>query len=347
MTFRWPELLWLLAIVPAIVWLYLWLLRRRKRFALRYASVSLVRRAIAPGQRLRRHLPPLLLLVALLALLLSVARPTALISLPTVHESVILAIDLSGSMRATDVAPTRIAAAQAAARAFVAEQPKNTRIGIVSFAATASVVQIPTTDRQAILEAIDRFQVQRGTAIGSAILVSLKLIFPDVDFDLHSANPRRKTSLGGAGAGAAQSQPPTARSVAPGSHGAAAIIMLSDGQSTTGPDPVESARMAAERGVRVFTVGVGTREGAIVGSEGWSMRVKLDEQTLKTVADTTRAKYYHAGDGARLEEIYRALSGTLSFERRESEVTALFTAAAALLSLLAAGLSVLWFGRAS
>ncbi len=191
MTFQWPEMLGLLVLVPAVAIAYFLLLRRKKKAALRYASLSIVRDAMGAGQRLRRHVPPILYLVALALMLFAVARPVAVVTLPTQHETVILSMDVSGSMRATDVKPSRIAAAQEAARAFVAEQPKTTRIGVVSFAATASVVQSPTHSREDIVAAIDRFQLQRGTAVGSGILVALKMIFPDAEFDLRSFNPRR------------------------------------------------------------------------------------------------------------------------------------------------------------
>ncbi len=190
MTFFWPEMLWLLLLVPALLGAYVLLLRRKKKAALRYASLSLVREALGAGQRFRRHVPPLLFLMALALMLVAVARPSAVVTLPSQHETVILAMDVSGSMRATDVKPSRMVAMQEAARAFVAEQPKTTRIGVVSFAATASVVQSPTHSREDILGAIDRFSLQRGTAVGSGILVSLKTIFPDVEFDLRLSNPR-------------------------------------------------------------------------------------------------------------------------------------------------------------
>ena len=170
MKFQWPELLALLLVLPLLAGLYLWLLRRRKRGAVRFASLAVVKEAMGRGQALRRHVPPALLMLALAALLVGVARPSAMVNLPGGNKMVVLAIDVSGSMRAGDVKPSRIAAAQAAARAFVAEQPAGTRVGLVSFAATASPVQVPTHDREAIVAAIERLQLQRGTALGSAIL---------------------------------------------------------------------------------------------------------------------------------------------------------------------------------
>ena len=201
MTFLWPDMLWLLLSVPALVVGYILLVRRKKKAALRYASLSIMKEAMGASHRFRRHIPPLLFLAALAMMIAAVARPAAVITLPSQHETVILAMDTSGSMRATDVEPSRIAAAQTAARAFVADQPRHTRIGVVAFAGTASVVQAPTQNREEILAAIDRFQLQRATAIGSGILVSLKTIFPDAEFDLRSWNPRAD-SLRDSGRGA-------------------------------------------------------------------------------------------------------------------------------------------------
>ncbi len=253
-------------------------------------------------------------------------------------------MDVSGSMRATDVAPSRIAAAQSAARAFVADQPASARIGVVSFAATASVVQPPTRSREDIYAAIDRFQLQRGTAIGSGILVALQTIFPDVEVDLHDPNPHRdaprRRAADKAGEPIAEAQ-----SAAPGSYTEAAIVLLSDGQTTTGPNPIEAARVAADHGVRVYTVGIGTSDGQVLSSEGWSMRVRLDEEALKSIADMTHGAYFHAGNAAELNTVYQNLNTRLSLETRQTEITALLSAAAAIVALVAAFLSVLWFNR--
>jgi Ca-activated chloride channel family protein len=186
MTFFWPEMLAALALVPALIAGYFYLLRRQREFALKFASLGMVKEAMGRGQKFRRHLPPLLFLIALIALIVAAARPAAIVSLPSRYQTIILAMDVSGSMRAVDVQPSRLAAAQAAARAFVADQPANVRIGVVSFAATASVVQTPTHSREDIVAAIDRFQLQRGTAIGSGIIVSLATIFPDAGIDVSS-----------------------------------------------------------------------------------------------------------------------------------------------------------------
>ncbi|MCU0560374.1 MAG: VWA domain-containing protein [Desulfobacterales bacterium] len=349
MTFMWPDLLWLLTGVPALIAAYLFLLRRRKRSALRFADLGLIKEALGAGQRFRRHIPPLLFLLALTVLILAVARPSAVVTLPTQNETVILALDISGSMRATDVEPNRIAAAQAAAKSFVAEQPRRTRIGVVTFAGTAAVAQAPSNNREEILAAIDRIQLQRATAIGSGILVSLKAIFPEADFDLRSSTPRydpTRDSLRAAPLDQARAaDAPAFKPVPPGSYGSAVVILLSDGQSNVGPNPIESARMAAERGVRVYTVGFGTQEGETLRFEGWSMRVRLDEETLKQIAELTQGEYYYAGTAADLKKVYQTLSARLVFETRETEITALFSAAAAVLALLGGGLSVWWYSR--
>ncbi len=345
MTFLWPLMLWLLLLVPALLALYVVLLRRKRRTAIRYTGLGLVREAISAGQRLRRHVPPTMLLVALTLMIVAIARPAAVVTLPSQYQTVILAMDVSGSMRATDVKPTRLAAAQEAARAFVAEQPRTTRIGVVSFAATASMVQSPTHAREDILEAINRFELQRGTAVGSGILVALKMIFPDVEFDLRSYNPRgdaRKSAPLDPSRPADKAPP---KAVAPGSYTSAAIILLTDGQTTTGPNPIEAARMAADRGVPVYTVGVGTANGETIGGDGWSFRVRLDEESLKSIAVLTRGEYFYAGTATDLQKIYKNLNTRLFFEQKEMEITALFAAAAALFAFVAALLSMLWFGR--
>ena len=349
MTFLWPEMLFLLLLVPLLLGLYLWLLRRKKKAAVRYASLAMVREAMGPAQRMRRHIPPLLFLLSLILMLLAVARPAAVVTLPSMNETVILAIDVSGSMRANDVQPSRLAAAQAAARAFIEDQPQNTRIGVVSFAGTASLVQAPTRTKEDLLAAIDRFQLQRGTAVGSGILVSLKALIPEVEFDLQSDNPRPGKREGGARSIDKQqpAQNPSAefKPVAPGSYSSAVIILLTDGQTTTGPDPIESAKMAAERGVRIFTVGIGTVSGEILGEEGWSMRVRLDEDALKDIAKTTTAQYFYAGTATDLTNIYKSLNSRLVMEKKSTEITALFSAMAALLAVMSAMLSMLWFNR--
>jgi Ca-activated chloride channel family protein len=345
MTFLWPEMLWLILIVPALVAGYFYILRRKQESAVKYASLTMVKQAIGPRQRFRRHIPPLLFLIALTAMIVAIARPAAIVMLPSQYQTIILAMDVSGSMRATDVKPNRISAAQAAAKAFVDEQPSNVRIGVVSFAATASVVQTPTQNREDIITAIDRFQLQRGTAIGSGIIVSLATIFPDAGIDVSSFIYGRSGARGVPIDQAEKSDKPPVKPVAPGSYTSAAIILLSDGQRTTGPDSIEAARLAADRGVRIFTVGFGTQSGETIGFEGWSMRVRLDEETLKTIANLTRGEYFYAGTAADLKKVYQVLNSKFLLEKKPMEISSLFAGAAALIAVTSALLSLLWFHR--
>jgi Ca-activated chloride channel family protein len=346
MIFEWPLMLWALLVLPVLIWLYVHILRRRKRAAVRYASLGLVREALGAGQRWRRHLPPALLLLALALMLLATARPVATVTLPMQQETIILAMDVSGSMRAADVQPSRLQAAQAAAKAFIAELPARTRVGIVAFAATASVVQAPTLSHEDLVAAIDRFQLQRGTATGSGLIVALATLFPDAGIDLSQLlYGRQRADESKAVVGGSAKPKEVFTPVAPGSNASAAVILLSDGQRTTGPDALEAAKMVADRGVRVFTVGVGTKEGEIIGFEGWSMRVRLDEESLKRIAEITRGEYFYAGTAVDLKKIYEGLNARIAFEKRKTEISALFAALAAFFAVIAALLSLWWHGR--
>ena len=260
-----------------------------------------------------------------------------------------MAIDVSLSMRARDIEPSRLVAAQNAAKAFVQKQPDDTRIGIVTFAGTAALVQPPTRDREALVATIDRFALQRHTAIGSGLLVSLAALFPDEDIDVE------KAVLGGTStrerAQRLRPEPPDARPraepppVPPGSFRSGAIILLTDGRRTTGPDPLEVANMASRRGVRVFTVGFGTTGGGPAEVDGYSMFMAFDETTLKSIAGITHGDYFHAPSAEDLAKVYDELATRFELERQHTEVTALVAAAGALLLLTAATLSVHWFRR--
>jgi Ca-activated chloride channel family protein len=342
-------MLWFLLLVPLLVWAYVALLRRKKKAAVRFASLSLVRDALGPGQRFRRHVPPLLFLVALVAAIFAMARPSAVITLPSEQQTIMMAMDVSLSMRATDVEPNRLAAAQAAAKAFVDDQPPKVRMGIVSFAGTASLVQAPTEDKESLKDAIDRFQLQRATAIGSGLILSLATLFPDAGIDLEGAALGTVTREGRRAAPIDAPRPAEKKAftpVPPGSYTSAVIVLLTDGRTTMGPDPLEAAKMAADRGVRVFTVGFGTPQGANVNFEGgWSIFMRFDEETLKSIADITRGEYFYAGSAADLRKVYEALTARFVLEKKDTEISALFAAAAALVAVVSAALSLLWFNR--
>lgn len=342
MSFQWPTLLWLLFLVPILVLFYLWVQRRRRRYAARYASLLLVKDALGRGPGFRRHVPAMLFLAGIAVGILALARPQATVLLPSNRGTVILALDMSGSMRAQDIKPSRFEAAKAGARAFIEKQPPNVRIGIVAFSATAALIQPPTTVREDLMDAMGRLRTQRGTAVGGGILVSLDAIFEGTDqaqAQLLDAMPSRDQPL-------APAQDPTEPvPVAPGSYPSAVIVLLSDGQSNTGPDPFDAADQAANRGVRVFTVGVGTVRGDTVGADGRMFRVQLDEEALKKIAQNTAGSYYKAENGDDLVKIYQALSTRLIMARDKTEVTALFTAIAMAVLLIGAVLSLLWFNR--
>ena len=342
MSFIWPTLLWLLALLPLLVLTYIWLLRKKRKTTVRLASVQVAKLALGKGPGWRRHVPPALMLLAVAAGLFAAARPTATITLPLAERTIMLAMDVSGSMRAEDVKPNRLVASQEAAKAFVNNLPREVQVGVVAFAGTAAVVQAPTTSRDDVIKAIDRFQLQRGTATGSGIILALATLFPDDGIEIQHVTGQRNFPGKEIGRKKDEKAKPP---VAPGSYNSAAIIMLTDGQRTTGPDPLDAAKMAADHGIRVYTVGVGTTSGETIGFEGWSMRVRLDEETLKNISVLTHGEYFYAGTAEDLKKVYESLSSRMVVERKETEVTALFSALGALLALLAAGLSLWWFGR--
>jgi Ca-activated chloride channel family protein len=341
----WPRMLWLLALIPLLLLAYLRLAARRRRAHAGFAQLA-VSSATGPVRgSLRRHLPPLLFILGLCALIGAVSRPQAVMMLPSLHKNIILAIDISGSMRATDVKPNRLAAAQGAARTFIENQQRNSRIGIVSIAATASVVQSPTDNREDLLQAIERVQLQPGTALGSGIYVALATLLPEAGIDLErllDGRPSRYWRYWSDSEQAKQERKP----VPPGSNRSVAIVLLSDGENTHGPNPLEAAKMAADHGVRIYTVGIGKPEGITLGFSGWSMRVRLDEATLKRIAAITHGEYYAASTAPDLKKIYEYLSARMTVgQKRAAEVTAIFVAVGALLIAISAFFSLLWSNR--
>ena len=342
MSFLWPQNLWLLLVMPALPALYLWLLRRRRRMVLRVSSLGPLRRAA--GRPWRRHVPPALYWLALCALLLGVARPTMPLRLPWARTTVMLAMDVSLSMRVRDVQPTRMVAAQQAAQRFLQDLPRGIHVGLVTFAGSAQVAQQPTLDRPAVVGAIDAIQMQFGTAVGSAIVLCLAELFPEHGISLSDMNfgPRRDArSLDEA----RKPPPPPLVPVAPGSYDAAAIILLTDGRRTTGVDTLEAAKMAADRGVRIHVVGLGTANGHLAEGEGMAIYLQLDEPTLREVARMTGGEYHHAGSAEALHGVYAQLGSRMQVQARDTELTALLAAAAVVLIVAGATLSVLWFRR--
>lgn len=317
--FLWPAMLWLLVVVPGIAALYVARRVARRATHSRFPGLEGVTQAAGRLAAARAHLAALLVLAGLAALLLAAARPQAEVVLPERVERVVLALDVSGSMRAADVEPDRIGAAREAVRAFVAAQPGHVRIGVVAFAAAALLVQSPTENREEVLRAIERLEVQAGTALGSGLALGLATLLPEARIDV--AQPDRS--------------PPPAQPVAPGSRRSVALVLLSDGEANIGPDPLAAARLAATHGVRVYTVGVGTAQGTTLSVEGWSMRVRLDEAVLHAIADLTHGEYFRTGDAGELRRIYEDLGAQIALgERRAVEITAPVTALGIVLALL-------------
>jgi Ca-activated chloride channel family protein len=316
MHFLWPHSFWLVAIAAGLVAAC----RRMLKGAARHPGLQVAQ----DGRRLVRHVPPVLFAVAMALLLAAAARPTLPVMLPVNTATVILAMDVSGSMHADDVAPTRLGAAKAAARDFIARLPSSVRVGVVAFSDDAYLAQPPIVDRDEIIAAIDWLQPQGGTAIGSGLLVSLQSLFPEERLRL-DARP------------AAMSRPP---------EGAAyAVILLTDGQNSTGADPLDAARLAASLGVRVYTVGIGTAYGQIGDERGWRTNVGIDEKSLGEIASLTGGEYFYASSAPDLRGVYASLGSRVVLAKTETEVGALLCAAAALAATLSAGLSLFWFGR--
>lgn len=345
MFFLWPTSLWLLLALPLLPAVYLWLLRRRAKAAVRYSSLGVVR-AAAAGRNWRRHLPPALLLLACALLLFAAARPVAQVPLPWARTTVMLAMDVSLSMRVSDVKPTRLAAAQEAAKLFLQDLPRGVEVGLVTFASSSQVAQRATLDRGALVAAIDGFQMQIGTAVGNAIVQCLAELFPDHGLDVGEMTFGSRPRARGLEEEKKDKPPPKqVTPVAPGSYASAAIVLLSDGRRTTGVDTLAAAKMAADRGVRIDVVGLGTVDGAAATPEGMPIYMQLDEPTLREVARMTGGEYHHAGTAEALRGVYAHLGSRMQVLTRETELTSLLALLAALLAVGAAALSMLWFGR--
>lgn len=352
MHFIWPEVLWLSLLIPLSVLWYLWALRRKRTVAVHYPSLDLIRPAMGQGQRLRRHLPPALLCLAMLLVLLGAARPMARITLPADYLTLVLAMDVSLSMLAEDVPPNRMVAAQVAAKSFVQVLPEHVRVAVVSFAGNAQLVQGVTDQKDALLAAIDSFQLQRGTATGSGLLVAMNTLLPESALDLEPLlygaefKAGSLVAKGQASAGRAldrDTAPADQQSMPVGSYTSGAVILLSDGRRTTGPELAEVAKWAASKGVRVYTVAFGTPNGFIPGFEGYSFYARVDETALQKAAEITGAEFFRATNASDLASIYQHLSSKFTLERRDTEITALLAAMAAVLALLALGLSMRWY----
>lgn len=334
MSFIWPCMLGGLLIVPLLAGLYARRLRQRQRLAAHYGSLGLAQAASGSRLTWQRHLPAGLFLGGLTILMIALARPEATVSLPRVEGTVLLAFDASGSMAATDIDPTRMDAAKAAARAFVERQPESVLIGVVVFSDGGITVQPPTDNRGEVLTAIERLNPERGTSLGSGILAALSAL--------------DAATAGGAGEGGQNASALVTPAPTPfpdGAYSSAMIVLLTDGENNIAPDPLAAARAAAERGVRIYTVGVGSPQGADLEIEGFTVHTQLDEALLQLVAHATGGAYYNAQDQDALRAIYADINPQLVVKPEKMEVTSLLAGASLLVWLIGSAISLLWFGR--
>jgi Ca-activated chloride channel homolog len=330
----WPQMLLSLALIPLGAWLYLGVGARRRRRAASAGGWDLLAAGDAGPQGLRRRLPGVLLLAGFAVMCVALARPQGTLALPVEEGTVILAFDVSASMAADDLQPTRMEAAKAASQAFVQAQPPGVVIGVVAFSDSGLSVQAPSSDQATVLAAINRLAPERGTALGQGISAALQAIEaaengPSVDY--YSNRSPEPTA--------------TPAPVPPGSHGSAVIVLLTDGENNESPDPLEVAQLAADQGIRIDTIGLGSSTGATLDLNGFRVHTQLDADLLEQISQLTQGTYFSAADAADLTAIYATLDTQLQVKPQAIEVTALF-AGVSLLILLAGGLSSLyWLGR--
>ncbi len=359
MSFSWPLVLLALLLIPLVVAVYIWQQHRKRRFAVRYASLSLIREALPKRSRWRRHLPFALYLLSLASLVAAASRPQAVVAVPTKRASVILAMDISLSMCSSDVPPNRLTVAEGVARRFIKDQPGDTRIGIVAFSGLAQLVVPPTTDRDQLMAAIEGFRAARGTAIGSALLKAVDAI-AEVNPRVARSGVDLSSAPGGVTDPAGDDYQPDI------------IVLLTDGAATQGVDPIVAAKQAADRRVRVFTIGFGTtnpaplacsreqlssdalpgRFGGLTGPGGTApggggggsprRALLIDEETLASIAELTGGTYHRAGDANELNRVFKDLPNDVALQDEQREVSVAFAAIGALAATLAVALSLVW-----
>jgi Ca-activated chloride channel family protein len=327
MTFIWPFMLVSLLLVPLLVGLYFRLMQKREQAVADLGPLGRTEDSSGRSLGLRRHAPPMFFLIGLSLLLFGVSRPEMLINLPRTEGTVILAFDVSSSMNADDLSPTRIEAAKSAARAFVENQPNTIMIGIVAFSNGGLIVQQPTNDQATLFSTIDRLTPQGGTSLGHGIFTSLNAIAGEAltidETSLEEGAPSLKID----------------------NSSAAVVILLTDGENTNDPDPLEIAQLAAESGVRIYPVGIGSHEGTVVEINGFNILTQLNEPMLQEIANLTNGSYYFAEGEGKLQEIYENIDLQLTIEGEKSEVTSIVAGVSLLFILVGGALSVLWFGR--
>jgi len=336
MSFIWPPMLLTLLLVPLGLGIYLFLDTRRRRRLAKYGGSGLARTAGGrPG--IRGRIAPALMLCGLVMMPVALARPEAVVSLPQEEGTVVLAFDVSASMAATDLAPTRMAAAKAAAKDFVEKQPAGVTIGVVAFSDSGVSVQQPSDDQAEVLAAIDRLTPERGTSLAEGILASLNAIA------VAEAGPWANDYY--TNASPAPTPTPTPTPVPSGTHSPAAIVLLSDGENNENPDPSVAAQDAANAGVRIYTVGIGSVAGTTVDLDGFQVHTQLDAATLQAISQTTGGQYYGATDAQQLLSIYDNLDTQLIIQPQLVEITGILAGVSLLLLLAGAAASMMWLGR--
>lgn len=327
MSFIWPFMLLSLLLVPLLVWLYFRLLQRRRGAAADLGPLGMVQSSSGGEIGKHRHVPPAFFMLGLTLLLIGLARPEMIVNLPRVEGTAILAFDISNSMMADDLEPTRIEAAKAAARTFVENQPPTILIGVVAFSNGGLVVQTPTDDQAAVLATIDRLSPQGGTSLGQGIFTSLNAIAGEA-ININEGSIEEGIE-----------------SIEIEDYSSAVIVLLTDGENTEPPDPLEIAQVAAEAGVRIYPVGIGSPEGSIIEVDGFSILTQLDETTLQQLASLTNGVYHYAEDEESLQEIYQNIDLQLTINEEKMEITSIVAGISMLLFLIGGLLSLFWFGR--
>jgi Ca-activated chloride channel homolog len=353
MNFLAPQMLLGLLLVPIAIGFYLWAQRRRSRYVVRFTNLDLLANLVPKRPSWRRHLPPALYLGAIAALLIGLARPTMVVATPREDATVILTMDVSGSMRATDVSPTRLDAARASALSFIDQLPEGVRVGIVSFASEPVTLVSPTTDRAQLKAAIDGLTARDGTAMGDALMqvldIAEKIQADSTETPDASATPN-PSAVPGASAAPGSSAAPKVPTDQPSGQPLVAAILLSDGANSVGQaQPLDAARRAKTLGVPIYTIALGTPTGQVDVQDQFGQTVTLDvppdTATLKQISDITGATSFDAPTAKDLSTVYDSLQSRVGYTQERQEVTVALVAAGLLLVVLGAGLSALWFGR--
>jgi Ca-activated chloride channel family protein len=320
-------MLFTLSFIPVLVGVYIWLFRKRRSVSIDVGPMRMMQNSAGKNLGTRRHIAPFLYLMGLSILLFSLSRPEVFIELPRIEGTVILAFDVSKSMEAEDILPTRMEAAKEAAKIFVENQPSTIQIGVVAFSNGGLIVQPPTDDQADILSTIERLGPQGSTSLGQGIFSALNAIAGEAI----AIDPA-----------VFEDSTPT---VDIGHFPSSVILLLTDGENTSSPDPLEISQIAAEAGVRIYPVGIGSQEGAILQIDGFNVSTQLDETALQAIADLTNGSYYRAEDEESLQEIYQNVDLRLAIRGEKMEVTAILAGFSLLLFLLGGALTLFWFGR--